>query len=345
MTSYKAGIPVLTGMLFLITALAPSCKKSTTQDVKFVAPASFPAPVYNTAANPVTASGFALGRKLFYDTRLSRDNTVSCGSCHQQFASFVHSGHIVSHGIDNRLGHRNTPPLVNLAWSYDFFWDGGVHDLDLVPPNPIKNPLEMDQQVATVLDKLRADSKYPQMFRDAFGTDEITTTRFLQALSQFMYMLVSSNSRYDKYVRGEGSLTPDERQGLSLFQQKCATCHATDLFTDRKFHNNGIQPAITDSGRYKVTLDPLDLGRFKTPTLRNIEKTAPYMHTGGLRTLEAVLDHYSSGVNPGATLDTVLTRGGTTGITLTADDKVKIIAFLKTLTDEDFLRDSRFAEQ
>lgn len=345
MTKYTRSIPVLAGVLLLIASLAPSCKKSNTQEIKFVAPASFPAPVYNTAANPVTASGFALGRKLFYDTRLSRDGTVSCGSCHQQFASFVHAGHIVSHGIDNRLGHRNTPPLVNLAWSYDFFWDGGVHDLDLVPPNPIKNPVEMDEQVANVLDKLRSDSKYPGMFRAAFGTDEITTTRFLQALSQFMYMLVSSNSRYDKYVRGETSLTTDEQEGLTLFRRQCATCHATDLFTDRRFHNNGIQASITDSGRYKVTLDPQDIGLFKTPTLRNIEKTAPYMHTGGLRSLEAVLDYYGSGVNQTATLDTVLLRNGAPGITLTADDKVKIIAFLKTLTDEDFLRDSRFAEQ
>ncbi|MBS1596550.1 MAG: c-type cytochrome [Bacteroidetes bacterium] len=346
MTSYQKGIPVLAGILLSLSLLAPACKKNDTSGaVKFVAPASFPTPVYNLSANPLTQSGFVLGRKLFYDNRLSRDSTISCGSCHQQFASFVHAGHIVSHGIDNKLGHRNTPALVNLAWSYDFFWDGGVHDMDLVPPNPIKNPVEMDAQLPVVLDRLRNDSKYPGMFKDAFGTDEITTTRFLQALSQFMYTLVSANSKYDKYVRGETTLAAEEQQGLHLFQQKCATCHTTDLFTDRKFHNNGIQPTITDSGRYNVTLDPADIGKFKTPTLRNIEKTGPYMHTGGLRSLQAVLDYYGSSVNASATLDTVLTRDGRTGIALSEDEKTQIIAFLKTLTDEDFMKDPRFSEQ
>ncbi|MBS1623705.1 MAG: cytochrome-c peroxidase [Bacteroidetes bacterium] len=336
----------MAGILLLLSVVAPSCKKKgSDQDVKFVAPASFPQPVYNMAANPLTQSGFVLGRKLFYDPRLSRDNTIACGNCHQQFASFVHAGHTVSHGIDNKLGHRNTPALVNLAWSYDFFWDGGVHDLDLVPPNPIKNPVEMDAQLPDVLDKLRNDSKYPGMFKAAFGTDEINTTRFLQALSQFMYALVSANSRYDRYVRGETQLSSDEMAGLALFQQRCSTCHATDLFTDRSYHNNGIQTGISDSGRYNVTLDPADIGRFKTPTLRNIEKTSPYMHNGSLHTLEDVLDFYGASVHYSPTLDTVLQRGGTTGITLSADDKVKIIAFLKTLTDDDFLKDPRFSEQ
>ncbi|MCX6199791.1 MAG: cytochrome-c peroxidase [Bacteroidetes bacterium] len=336
-------------MFFFFLIAVSSCKKNqddTKQDIVFTAPANFPAPVYNFASNPVTTAGFELGRKLFYDASLSRDNTISCGSCHQQFNAFVHGAHIVSHGIDNKLGHRNTPTIANMAWGIDFFWDGGVHQLDLVPPNPIKNPVEMDEQLANVLEKLRNDSKYPQMFKSAFGTDEVNTTRFLQAMSQFMNMLVSANSRYDKYVRSEGgTLSSEESEGKTLFEQKCATCHATDLFTDRSFHNNGIQPAITDSGRYAITLDPLDIGKFKTPSLRNIEKTAPYMHNGSLPTLESVLDFYSTNVHSTTTLDTLLQQNGTIGIPLTAEEKTKLIAFLRTLTDEDFIRDARFAEQ
>lgn len=342
-------VPAIAGTLFCFLLLTTGCKKGSTdtrQDIVFTAPSNFPPPHYNFSNNPVTTAGFELGRKLFYDPRLSRDNTVSCGSCHQQFASFVHAGHIVSHGIDNRLGKRNSPPVVNMAWSVDFFWDGGVHDLDLVPPNPIKNPVEMDEQFANVLEKLRNDTKYPTMFKAAFGTDEINTTRFLHAMSQFMNMLVSANSRYDKYVRNEGvTLTTDELAGKALFEQKCATCHATDLFTDRGFHNNGIQSFIRDSGRFAITLAPEDIGRFKTPTLRNIEKTAPYMHTGSFATLQSVLDFYSEGVHQTATLDTLLNHNGTLGIPLTATGKTQLIAFLKTLTDEEFIRDSRFAEQ
>lgn len=349
MSRFFKNIPARTGMFFLFAVLLSACnkgKEDTKKEITFAAPSNFPEPVYNLATNPVTTAGFELGRKLFYDPRLSRDNTISCGSCHQQFASFIHAGHIVSHGIDNRLGHRNTPAIVNMAWGIDFFWDGGVHQLDLVSPNPISNPVEMDEQFANVLQKIRGDSQYPKMFNAAFGSDEINSTRFLQAMSQFMNMLVSANSRYDKYVRNEGgTLSSDELAGKSLFEQKCATCHATDLFTDRSFHNNGIQAAITDSGRYAITTDPVDIGKFKTPTLRNLAKTAPYMHNGSLATLESVLNYYATGVHTSATLDTLLNKNGIVGIPMTAGEKTKIISFLLTLTDEDFIRDARFAEQ
>ncbi|MFN8287931.1 MAG: cytochrome c peroxidase [Chitinophagales bacterium] len=308
-------------------------------------PSNFPEPVYNFATNQVTPEGFELGRRLFYDTRLSRNNTISCGSCHQQFAAFSHSGHIVSHGINDLLGKRNAPAIMNMAWNYDFFWDGGVHSLDLVPPNPIKNPVEMDAQFSEVLDKLRATTEYPALFKAAFGTEEINSVRFLQAMSQFMNCLVSANSKYDKYVRGEGAtLSEDELAGKELFTAKCAVCHSTDLFTDRSFHNNGIQATVTDSGRYLVTLDPLDIGKFKTPSLRNIEKTGPYMHSGKFQTLQSVLDHYSDGIHNTPTLDNALITNGQPGIAMTAEEKAKIIAFLLTLTDKDFITDPRFSE-
>lgn len=338
---------VLAGFIISAIVLATSCKKEVVkQDITMVYPANFPPSVYNFSDNPITTAGFELGRKLFYDPRLSRDNTISCGSCHQQFASFVHAGHSVSHGIEDRLGTRNSPAIVNMAWSTHFFWDGGVHNLDLFPPSPIENHVEMDESFSNVLNKLRQTSEYPALFKSAFGTEEINSVRFLQAMSQFMNRLVSANSRYDKYVRNEGEqLTPSELDGLLLFRAKCAACHSTDLFTDGSFHNNGINATFSDSGRYRITLNYDDIGKFKTPTLRNIAKTAPYMHNGQFTTLERVLEHYNSGVRASATLDPLLNNNGIIGIPLTDDEKQKIIAFLQTLTDDEFLRDPRFSEQ
>ena len=286
-----------------------------------------------------------LGEKLFFEKKLSQDNKISCGSCHIQTAAFTHHGHGLSHGIDDLLGKRNSPPVMNMAWSETFFWDGGVHNLDLVTPNPIENPVEMDLNFSVALDKVRNNLDYKKMFKAAFGSEEVTSAKFLQAMSQFMNMLVSANSRYDKYVRGEGeTLTSDEVEGLNLFKQKCSSCHSTDLFTDNGFHNNGLSLSFADSGRYSITLNPNDMGKFKTPSLRNIEKTKPYMHNGSIGSLESVLNHYASGVKQSATLDPLLQQNGQLGIPMTEDEKAKIILFLKTLTDTDFLTDRRFAE-
>jgi cytochrome c peroxidase len=323
-----------------------SCKKEDdNKDIVFEVPANFPSPTYNFSNNPVTKAGFELGRKLFYDPMLSRDNTISCGSCHIQTAAFTHHGHGLSHGIDDLLGKRNSPPVMNMAWSETFFWDGGVHNLDLVTPNPIENPVEMDLKFSVALDKVRNNSDYKKMFKAAFGSEEVTSAKFLQAMSQFMNMLVSANSRYDKYVRGEGeTLSSDELEGLNLFKQKCSSCHSTDLFTDNGFHNNGLSSTFPDSGRYNITLSANDLGKFKTPSLRNIEKTKPYMHNGSIGSLESVLNHYASGVKQSATLDPLLQQNGQLGIPMTEDEKAKIILFLKTLTDTEFLKDRRFSE-
>lgn len=336
---------------FVLALLCFSCKPggTETQDFQVSLPSNFPAPVYDFEANPPTQAGFELGRKLFYDPMLSRDNTISCGSCHIQYSAFTHHGHRTSHGIDGLLGKRNAPAVQNMAWSTSFFWDGGVPLLDLVPINPISNPVEMDEKPANVLDKLRKHSQYPSLFKKAFGSEEITTARFLQAMSQFMASLVSANSRYDKYVRKEagGDLSDMELAGLSVFKEKCAGCHKGDLFTDNSFRNNGLTADFSfDGGRYTASLIDSDLGKFKVPSLRNVDKTAPYMHDGSFYTLEAVLEHYAGGVAASPTLDPLLRRpNGSTGLALTADEQKNIIAFLKALTDEDFLRDPRFSEQ
>ena len=182
----------------------------------------------------------------------------------------------------------------------------------------------------------------------AASDKQINSENMLKALGQFMAMMVSSNSRFDKYRRNEtgGNLSVPELQGYAIFNQKCATCHATDLFTDNSFRNNGlpINPAVNDVGRYRVTELEEDYYKFKVPSLRNIEKTAPYMHDGRLFTLEGVLEHYNSGVVSSVTLDPILNKNGVLGIPLTVTEKTKIIAFLKTLTDNQYLHDKRFSE-
>ncbi len=309
-------------------------------------PANFPDIVYDLSQNPLTVEGVALGKTLFYDAQLSRDSTISCGFCHQQFAGFGHSDHPLSHGIGGKFGTRNVPGLQNLAWGREFFWDGGVTSLNELPISPIQNAVEMDLKFSDALSRVQKSPKYPAMFKAAFGSDTVTTARFLKAISQFLLTLVSADSRYDKYVRKEsgGDLNSDELAGLNLFQQKCATCHATDLFTDKSYRNNGLSVgAINDQGRYTITLNEADRLKFKVPSLRNIERTFPYMHDGRFATLDQVLKHYTSEVTDSPSLDPVLKANGKLGIALTDMEKKQVTAFLLTLTDDTFINNRAFS--
>jgi len=330
----------------MILVSACSTKEQAEPELLFAPPANFPKPIYDMTKNPITQDGFALGKALFYDPILSRDGTISCGECHRQDFGFTHHGHDISHGIDNLKGIRNSLALQNLAWQPDFFWDGGVGDLDFVPIAPIENPVEMDEKTGNVLEKLRKTTTYPTMFKKAFGTDDITSQRFLKALSQFMLSLVSANSRYDKYVRNEGvSLTTDELAGMNLFKQKCSSCHAGELFSDNSFRNNGLTiQGEKDEGRFRITENVADKYKFKVPSLRNISATKPYMHDGRFFSLDAVLDHYAGGVQNTPNLDEKLKENPQLGIPLSAQEKQQIIAFLQTLTDEEFLTNKRFSE-
>jgi cytochrome c peroxidase len=320
---------------------------ATTDFPGFMQPANFPAPVYKLENNPVNRAAFELGRRLFYDARLSRNNTISCGSCHIQSAGFTQHGHSVSHGVDDRLGTRNSPPIMNLAWSRFIMWDGAVLDLDLQPILPITNHEEMDESLANVLSKLKSSSDYPGLFSKAFGSSDITTARTMKALSQFMLLCISANSKYDKVKRKEGVVfTAEEQDGYRLVQEKCSGCHAEPLFTDNLFRNNGIAPSlIDDKGRYNITLSDTDRYRFKTPSLRNLQYTAPYMHDGRFLTLDAVLDHYSLQVQPTSNLDPLLQQNGIRGIPLTTAERGKILAFLQTLNDREFITNQLLAEQ
>ena len=336
------------GLLGILLTLMACNKNESGPFVGPHLPQNFPTPVYDLSQNEVTEAGFTLGKKLFYERILSRDSTISCADCHISFSAFSHPDHPTSHGIDNLFGKRNAPAIQNMLWVSEFFWDGGVPNLDLVPLNAIENPVEMDVSPAVVLQRLRQNEEYKRLFKAAFGTDEVTSAHFLQSMAQFMAMLVSANSRYDRYVRGEegGSMSTEELEGLALVQAKCSTCHATDLFTDNSFRNNGILADFsTDKGRFEISQKPEDIGKFRVPSLRNLSSTGPYMHHGKFNSLKKVLDHYADGVLDSPTLDTALRQpDGSLGIPLTEIEKQKILAFLKTLDDPTFLRDERFAE-
>jgi len=340
-------------VLFLMAIIIFACKKSDPIIDKietflgFQKPSNFPEPVYNFAANPITKEGFELGRMIFNEPRLSRNNTITCASCHIQSSAFTQHGHDVSHGIDDRLGTRNSPPIMNLAWSKAFNWGGGVHDLDLQPIIPITTHEEMDESLENVYNKLRAMPKYTSKFKAAFGTEEINTSRFMKALSQFMLMCISSNSKYDKVMRKEGgaSFTTEELEGYNIFKDKCGSCHTEPLFTDGSFRNNGLGiSAVNDKGLYTATLIETDKYKFKVPSLRNLKYTAPYMHDGRFLSLNGVLEHYNSEVVATQNLDPIL-KGSKLGIALSENEKTKITAFLNTLNDEEFIKNPLLAEQ
>ena len=310
-------------------------------------PDYFPEVTYNFEANPPTEKGFELGKKLFYDGKLSSDGVVSCGFCHIQDFSFTHHTHIVSHGVNGALGTRNAQPLQNMIFMNEFTWDGAAESLDAQPIIPITAEVEMNESFSNIIDKLQADEEYPQLFAEAFENGEVNTDNMLKAISQFLVMMVSADSKYDKILKNEGSqFTTEEEAGKVLFDQKCATCHAGVLFTDQSYRNNGlpIDPEYDDEGRSRVTGLQADKYKFKVPSLRNIQITYPYMHDGRFQTLAQVLDHYDSGMVVTENLDPVFQQNENLGISLTEDEKQKIIAFLETLTDDNFLLDDRFAE-
>jgi cytochrome c peroxidase len=311
-------------------------------DVELKIPGDFPKPLYKFEKNKLNAEVFVLGRKLFYDNILSKDNTVSCGTCHQRIAAFAHIDHRLSHGIYAKIGTRNVPPLQNLIWKDTYMWDGGVNNLEVQPINPITSPIEMDETLANVLIKLKKDSVYVQLFNKAYKDSLINSERLLKALAQFTGLMISANSRYDQYKKGKDNFSPDEKKGLNLFRQKCGACHAEPLFTDNSYRNNGMQPDTTlrDRGREGITGIAADRNRFKVPGLRNIAMTYPYMHDGRFRNLREVLNHYSDFRNFDASVDPAIKRIGP----LSENEKNALIAFMNTLTDKTFLYDRRFAD-
>ena len=342
-------------LLLLVICLDISCTDDNEEEYVLInellqleIPGNFPEIVYDISKNPPTEQGFILGRKLFYDGKLSANGFISCGFCHEQRSAFTHHGHQFSHGIDDLEGVRNAPAIQNTAFMSQFAWDGATAHLDLFPIIPITNEVEMGETVSNVLTKLKTDGEYQLFFANAFENGEVSNENFFKALSQFMVMLISSNSKYDKYVRKEdgGTFTETEIRGMEIFQQQCASCHKTDLFTDDAFRNNGLPPypEINDIGRAEVSGSAMDNYKFKVPSLRNVAMTAPYMHDGRFGSLQSVLDFYANGVKDSETLDPILKQNNRLGIDLSEEYKNALIAFLNTLTDETYLNDKRFAE-
>jgi cytochrome c peroxidase len=309
-------------------------------------PSYFPEMTFDQSGNPVTKNGVELGRQLFYEGRLSRNNTISCGFCHIQENAFTHHGHTVSHGVDDRIGIRNAPPIQNMAFLKRYMWDGVIHNLNEQPVIPITDTNEMDSSMPEVIAKLSTDSKYKKLFKSAYGDENMNGERVLKALSQFMASMISADSKYDSYKQGKAVLTSEESQGMVLFQQKCASCHSGALFTDESFRNTGMyyNTQYKDAGRYRVTLDQADWMKFRVPSLRNVEYTAPYMHDGRFYTLDAVLNFYSDNVEDNPNLDPKLKENGHVGIAMNIQEKQFIIAFLKMLSDKNFITNPKFSE-
>lgn len=305
----------------------------------FTAPAHFPLPTYTFENNSVTEKGFKLGRKLFFDPLLSVDQSVSCGNCHLQQVAFADSpNHPFSVGVEDRIGTRNAPSLSNLAFFKEFFWDGGVTHLDFVPINAIEAHFEMNETLAHVVEKLNNSEVYSSLFKDAFDIDTITSPFMLHALSQFTLMMISDQSKFDLYLNNKATFTTEEQKGYEIFTQKCSSCHSGVLLTDFSYRNNGIDTVFSDLGRALISENSADEGKFRVPSLRNIARTAPYMHNAKFNTLEEVLQHYANNIQTSATLDPSLQNG----IALTTAEQQQIIVFLETLTDYAFISDDRF---
>lgn len=305
-------------------------------------PEYWPKPHYDFSKLSMTEDEFQLGRHLFYDPILSRDNTISCASCHLQATGFTHVDHDLSHGIEGRIGTRNSLALVNLAWNSSFMWDGGVNHIELQALAPISSVNEMDESLENIIKKLNASEKYKSLFYKVHNDSLATGQKTLLALTQFTVMLNSYNSKYDKYIRKEvgGEFTEQEKNGLEIFRNNCASCHKEPLFTTNEFKNNGLEvdSTLNDFGRMYITQNAKDSLKFKVPTLRNIQFTQPYMHDGRFETLQDVITHYSSEVQQSETLSPELKNK----IELTHKEKVDVLVFLRTLSDTEFLFNKRF---
>ena len=323
-------------------------------------PTNFPQPQPIPATNALTVEGVALGRQLFYEKALSVNNVVACASCHRQELAFT-DGLARAQGVNGAVSPRSAMSLANLAWEPKLTWDGAAVSLEIQARTPIENPVEMHQSLTVGVARLQATTTYPAQFRKAFGGSTITEENTLKALAQFERTLISSNSRYDKFRRGDRTaLSSLEQQGLVLFTThpngtmrggNCGDCHSGDLQTNHNFNNNGLDLTFTDLGRGSQTGQPTDNGKFRIPSLRNIALTAPYMHDGRFTTLSDVVDHYnqhivlnSPNIDPLLLNTTNDPRQQSFTLDLTTAEKAQIVAFLQTLTDTTFTKDRRFAK-
>lgn len=320
-------------ILLLMVLVAAGFRNMRTADLQY--PSYFPDPAYNFEQNPLSPAKAELGRMLFFDPVLSKNNTISCASCHSPYNAFAHTDHDLSHGINDQIGTRNAPALFNLAWQSSFMWDGAINHLDMQALAPISNDKEMGETILHVTQKLNQIPAYRKMCYNAFNDSLITGERILKALAQFQLTLVSSGSKYDEIKKGNESFSLQEANGYKLFKQNCNSCHTEPLFSNYSFANNGLpqDSTLRDQGRYAVSQSDADSFLFKIPSLRNLSYTYPYMHDGRFKKLNEVLNHYTSDIHVSSTLSEELKIP----IRLTSDEKTDLIAFLLTLNDKSFV--------
>jgi cytochrome c peroxidase len=355
----------LTYIILIIALLFAACDKDDNSDDNYVnqptsAPLNIPQIFSDNILDPVipidnpqTVEGVALGKKLFFDPLLSADNTQSCATCHSPENAFTDSSRF-SDGIDGVFGNRNSMPLFNLAWNYDdkFFWDGRVFSLEHQALEPVTNPIELHNTWEEVVDRLEQHPEYPNMFKMAFGNGQVTKEKATKAIAQFERTLISANSKFDRHLLGQATLTPQEQNGLNIFMDEsrgdCFHCHGNPnnpLWTDNAFHNNGLDATFTDLGLGEVTGDPGDNGKFRSPSLRNLAYTAPFMHDGRFATLDEVINHYSEGLQSSPTIDPLMKKVNEGGVQLSQQDKNDLKAFLLSLSDPSFINNPDFQNQ
>ncbi len=302
--------------------------------------------------NPLTEEGIALGKKLFFDKILSKDNTQSCATCHDPKRAFTDETRF-SDGVNGNFGSRNSMPIFNLAWNFDerFAWDGKELSLERQALEPVRNPIEMHSKWTDVAQRIQNHAEYPTLFKQAFGNIKIDSTLITKAIAQFERTLISGDSKFDQFLLGKVQLTPEEKNGFDVFMDEtrgdCFHCHGSNnnpLWTDNKFHNNGLDATFTDLGLGKVTGDPNDNGKFRTPSIRNLKFTAPYMHDGRFATIEEVIEHYSTGLKASPTIDPLMKKVNQGGVNISNKDKADLKAFLLTLTDNNFVNNPDFQE-
>jgi len=291
--------------------------------------------------NALTEEGVALGKKLFFDPLLSKNRDVSCASCHLQSSSFSDPRQR-SIGTNGTSTSFHSMPIFNLAWMNEFFWDGRAKSREEQALQPLNNPLEMDLGWNEAVERLSSDPEYPSLFKAAFGTSIIDSNLAAQAMVQYEMTLVSADTKFDAWLRGEASFTLEEEMGRIIYNSErgdCFHCHGSVLATDNSFHNNGLDSdADLKPGLFNVTQDEADLGKFKTPTLRNLAFTAPYMHDGRFQTIEEVVDFYSDSVQNNSNVDVLMKKATTGGLGLNKTEKEALIAFILTMTDSSFIR-------
>ncbi|MFZ4621315.1 MAG: cytochrome-c peroxidase [Bacteroidota bacterium] len=327
-----------TSLLFCLIMFI-GCKSDTgptasSKPASFLPPKDFPAMEFPND-NPYSAEKAELGRYLFFDKRFSRDTSVACGTCHRPEFAFADSGNVFSKGFHGLPGVRNSPSLTNTGYNTSYFWDGTVLTLEKQAIAPIINPVEMNMDTDTLIIRLKNESQYRSLFTSAWGTPEITLERITRSLATFQRTLVSGSSPFDDWNRGNNdAISASAKRGYELFfgeKGDCFHCHASYNFTDNMFHNNGTELFPADEGRYRLTNNAADKGKFRTPTLRNIAKTSPYMHDGKFTTLVQVLAHYNMGGKNSETKDILMRPLG-----LTEQDQTDIIEFLRSLSDHKF---------